>query len=89
MVMNPNHHILTLFSNHYPLIAGYYIHLARLIRRKSETPRLDAFIVLLETKSQCERELIASIKTENHTKYRNKWTSLCISDMHNFCDFSG
>ena len=45
--------------NHYLLIARYYIHLAR---DKSENPRLDVFIVLLEIKIHCEREV--AIKTE-------------------------
>ena len=51
----------TLFRafNHYLLIALYYIHLAR---NKSEDPRLDVFIVLLEIKIQCEREI--AMKTE-------------------------
>ena len=64
--------------NHYPLIPRYYIHLAR---NKSENPKQDVFIVLLEIKIQCERE-----KPKNHTKCRNKWTALCISDMR--CDLS-
>ena len=75
----------TLFHtfNHYLLIAWYYIHRAR---SKSETLRLKCFHnILLETKIQCEREI--ANKTGNQVKYRNKSTSLCISDMH--CDFSG
>ena len=38
-----------------------------------------ATLKILETKVQCLREI--SIKTGNLTKYRIKWTSLCISDM--------
>ena len=45
--------------NHYLRIALYYIHLAR---NKSENPRLDVFIVLLEIKIPCEREI--AMKTE-------------------------
>ena len=45
--------------NHDLLIARYYIHVAR---NKSENPRLDVFIVLLEIEIQCEREV--AIKTE-------------------------
>ena len=67
------------FNHYFLIIAWYYIHGAR---SKSETPR---YYILLETKIQCEREI--AIKTRNQVKYRNKWTSLCISDMH--CDFSG
>ena len=61
--------------NHYLFMARYYIHLAR---NKSETPKLEVFIVLLETEIQCEQEI--AIKNGNLNKYRNKWTSLCISD---------
>ena len=46
--------------NHYLLIARYYIYLAR---NKSEIPKLEVFIIFLETKIQCERE-IATKKTE-------------------------
>ena len=45
--------------NHDLLIARYYIHVTR---NKSENPRLDVFIVLLEIETQCEREV--AIKTE-------------------------
>ena len=81
MVTSRNQHAFTLLIITL-LIARYYVHLAR---SKLETPRLDVFIVLLKTKIQCEREI--AIKTENHTEYRNKWTSLYVSDMR--CDFSG
>ena len=37
------------------------------VRNKSENPRLEVFIVILETKIQCEREI--AITNENHTKY--------------------
>jgi len=40
--------------NHYPLIARYCVHLAR---NKFETPELEVFIVLLEIKIHCEREI--------------------------------
>ena len=81
MVTSRNQHAFTLLIINL-LIARYYVHLAR---SKLETPRLDVFIVLLKTKIQCEREI--AIKTENHTEYRNKWTSLYVSDIR--CDFSG
>ena len=61
--------------NHHLLITRYCIYLAR---NKSKTPKLEVFIVLLETKIQCEREL--TIKNGNLIKYRKKWTSLSISD---------
>ena len=61
--------------NHYLLIARYYVYLAR---NKFETPELEVFIVLLEIKIQCEREI--AITKGNLNKYRNKWTTLCISD---------
>ena len=61
--------------NHYLLIARYYVYLAR---NKFETPELEVFIVLLEIKIQCEREI--AIANGNLNKYRNKWTTLCISD---------
>ena len=61
--------------NHYLLIARCYIYLAR---NKSEIPKLEVFIIFLETKIQCEREI--ATKNGNLIKYRNKWTSLCISD---------
>ena len=61
--------------NHYLLIARYYVYLAR---NKFETPELEVFIVLLEIKIQCEREI--AITNGNLNKYRNKWTTLCISD---------
>ena len=70
--------------NHYLLIARYYIYVARY---KSETPKLEIFIVRLETKIYCEREIAKKKKkkTGNYTKYRNKWTSLRIPDTR--CDF--
>ena len=37
------------------------------VGNKSENPRLEVFIVILETKTQCEREI--AITNENHTKY--------------------
>ena len=61
--------------NHYLLIARYYLYLAR---NKFETPELEVFIVLLEIKIQCERQI--AITNGNLNKYRNKWTTLCISD---------
>ena len=61
--------------NHYLLIARYYVYLAR---NKFETPELEVFIVLLEIKIQCEREI--AITKGNLNKYRKKWTTLCISD---------
>ena len=57
--------------NHYLLIARYYVYLAR---NKFETPELEVFIVLLEIKIQCEREI--AITNGNLNKYRNKWTTL-------------
>ena len=56
--------------NHYLLIARHYVYLAR---NKFEAPELEVFIVL-----QCEREI--AITNGNLNKYRNKWTTLCISD---------
>ena len=68
--------------NHYLLIARYYIYLAR---NKSNIPKLEVLIIFLETKIQCEREI--ATKNGNLIKRnRNKWTSLCISDM--CCDSS-
>ena len=61
--------------NHDLLIARYYVYLAR---NKFETPELEVFVVLLEIKIQCERENV--ITNGNLNKYRNKWTTLCISD---------
>ena len=60
---------------HCLLIARFYVYLAR---NKFETPELEVFIVLLEIKIQCEREI--AITNGNLNKYRNKWTTLCISD---------
>ena len=61
--------------NHYLLIARYYVYLAR---NKFETQELEVFrIVLLEIKTQCEREI--TITNGNLNIYRNKWTTLCIS----------
>ena len=57
--------------NHYLLIARYYVYLAR---NKFETPELEVFIVFLEIKIQCEREI--AITNGNLNKYRNKWTTL-------------
>ena len=51
--------------NHYLLIARYYVYSGRII-------------VLPEIKIQCEREI--AITNVNLNKYRNKWTTLCISD---------
>ena len=66
--------------NHYLLIARYYVYLAR---NKFETQELEVFrIVLLEIKTQCEREI--TITNGNLNIYRNKWTTLCISD---YCSF--
>ena len=42
--------------NHYLLITRYYVYLAR---NKFETPELEVFIVLLEFKIQCEREIVS------------------------------
>ena len=61
--------------NHDLLIVRYYVYLAR---NKFETPELEVFIVLLEIKIQCEREI--AITNGNLNKYRNKWTTLRISD---------
>ena len=61
--------------NHSLLIARYYVYLAR---NKFETPKLEVFIVLLEIQIQCEREI--TITNGNLDKYRNKRTTLCISD---------
>ena len=60
--------------NHYRylLIARYYVNLAR---NKFETPELEVFIVFVEIKVQCEREI--AIAEGNLNKYRNKWTTLC------------
>ena len=60
---------------HCLLITRFYVYLAR---NKFETPELEVFIVLLEIKIQCEREIV--IANRNLNKYRNKWTTLCISD---------
>ena len=49
-----------------------------LARTKFETLELEVFIVLLDNKIQCEREI--AITKGNVKKYRNKWTTLCISD---------
>ena len=74
--------------NHYPLIiAGYYIHLARLEANLRPQDSMFSLIVLRETKIQCERELIAT-KTGNHTKYRNKGHP-CAFLIIRGCDFSG
>ena len=68
----------TLFHtfNHYLLIAWYYIHRAR---SKSETPRLNVFITFFwKLKFSVKEKLL--LKPETKSKYRNKWTSLCLSD---------
>ena len=52
--------------------------MVNLARNKFETPELELFIVLLENEIQCEREI--AITNGNLNKYRNKWTTLCISD---------
>ena len=57
------------------LIARFYVYL---VRNKFETPELEVFIVLQEIKIQCERE--TAITNRNLNKYRNKWTTLFISD---------
>ena len=54
---------------------GFYVYLARI---KFETPELEVFIVLLEIKNH--REIEIAITNGNLNKYRNKWTTLCISD---------
>ena len=60
--------------NHYLLIARYYVYLAR---NKFETQELEVFrIVLLEIKTQCEREI--TITNGNLNIYRNKWTTLSM-----------
>ena len=64
---------------------GFYVYLARI---KFETPELEVFIVLLEIKNHREqepvigscREIEIAITNGNLNKYRNKWTTLCISD---------
>ena len=60
---------------HCLFIARYYIYFAR---NKFETPELEVYIVLLEIKIQCEREI--AITNENVNKYRDKWTTVGISD---------
>ena len=51
------------------IIARYYVCLS---------PELKVFIVLLEIEIQCDREIATT--NGNLNKYRNKWTTLCISD---------
>ena len=51
------------------IIARYYVCLS---------PELKVFIVLLEIEIQCDREIVTT--NGNLNKYRNKWTTLCISD---------
>ena len=67
----------TLFRafNHYLLIALYYIHLAR---NKSEDPRLDVFIVLLEIKIQCEREIAMKTTPNAETSGRLCVFLICV-----------
>ena len=61
--------------NHYLLIAKYHIFLAK---HQSESPSLEVFLALLESKIRCEREM--AIKNSNRRKYEAKWTTLCICD---------
>ena len=61
--------------NHYLLVAKYHVYLAR---NQSETPCLQDFLALLESKIKCERQM--AIKNSNYEKYRAKWTTLCICD---------
>ena len=60
---------------HYLLIAKYHVYL---VRNQSETPCLQIFLALLESKIKCERQM--AIKNSNYEKYRAKWTTLCICD---------
>jgi len=53
----------------------YHVYLAR---NQSETPSLQVFLPLLESKIKCERQM--AIKNSNYKKYRAKWTTLCICD---------
>ena len=64
--------------NHHPLIAGYLIHLARL--EANLRPRDSMFSLFFWKLKFNVKENFIAIKTGNHTKYRNEWTSLCISD---------
>jgi len=59
--------------NHYLHIAKYHVYLAR---NQSETPSLQVFLALLESKIKCEM----AIKNPNYKKCRDKWTTLCICD---------
>ena len=61
--------------NHYLLVAKYHVYLAR---NQSETPCLQVFLALLESKIKCKRQM--AIKNSNYEKYRAKWTTLCICD---------
>ena len=61
--------------NHYLLIAKYHIFLAR---HQSESPSLKVFLVLLESKIRCEREM--AIKNSTCRTCEAKWTTLCICD---------
>ena len=45
---------------------------------QSETPSLQVFLALLESKIKCERQM--AIKNSNCKKYRAKWTTLRICD---------
>ena len=71
--------------NHYLLIARYYVYLAR---NKFETSELEVFIVLLEIKIQCEREI--AITNENLNKINTEmdhavhfWLVLIYSNLAN------
>ena len=61
--------------NHYLLIAKYHIFRTR---NQSESPSIKVFLVLLENKIKCERQMM--IKNSNCRKYEAKWTTLCICD---------
>ena len=61
--------------NHYLLTAKYHVYLAR---NQPETPSLQVFLALLESKIKCERQM--AIKNSNYKKYRAKWTTLYIFD---------
>ena len=51
--------------NHCLLIARFYVYLAR---NKFETPELEVFIVLLEIKIQCEREIAITNRNLTNTE---------------------
>ena len=73
--MDTNLNLTASTFNNYLLITRYYVYLAR---NKFETPKLEVFNVLLGIQIQCEREI--AITNRNLDKYRNKWTTPCISD---------